>query len=223
MCGKANSIFAREEVLQARCILVLYLAFHLETIRVRSGMITFIHKVTPIHAVVCCIGEKFIINRDNAEGLTCCCGRSCPARRWREYSEGGPGRIDTCAVVIREMLNKRRLFRSHLEYTCPSPVIELSIIKGTIVRGLRRNAMQSQGPQMLGIFIYFFGVYVSRLILRPNLAYNWTFNSVISSRTVLSFSPTADSSSSILLDEVESISWTSGSGNEMNESPILYL
>jgi hypothetical protein len=84
-------------------------------------MITFIHKVTPIHGVLCCIREKFIINRDNAEGLTCCCGRSCPARRWREYSEGGPGRIDTCAVVIREMLNKRRLFRSHLEYSCPWP------------------------------------------------------------------------------------------------------
>jgi hypothetical protein len=65
--------------------------------------------------------------------------------------------------------------------------------------------------------------YVSKLMLRPNRAYNSTFNSFCSSLMVLSFSSNATTSSSIFAVDVESISWTSGRGNETNESPILYL
>jgi hypothetical protein len=65
--------------------------------------------------------------------------------------------------------------------------------------------------------------YVSKLILRPNRAYNSTFNSVCSSLMVPSFSSNAVTSSSIFAVEVESISWTSGRGRETKESPILYL
>jgi hypothetical protein len=65
--------------------------------------------------------------------------------------------------------------------------------------------------------------YVSRLILRPNRAYSSTFNSCISSLIVPSFSSSAVTSPSIFSVDVESISWTSGSGRDMNESPILYL
>lgn len=65
--------------------------------------------------------------------------------------------------------------------------------------------------------------YVSKLMLRPNRAYNSTFNSVCSSLMVPSFSSNAATPSSILAVDVESISWTSGRGSETNESPILYL
>jgi hypothetical protein len=60
-------------------------------------------------------------------------------------------------------------------------------------------------------------------MLRPNLAYNSTFNCVISSLIVLSFSSSAVTSSSILLVDVVNNSCTSGSGRLMKESPILYL
>jgi hypothetical protein len=63
--------------------------------------------------------------------------------------------------------------------------------------------------------------YVSRLMLRPNLAYSSTFNCDISSLTVESFSSNTVTSSSILVVFVDSISWTSGRGREMKESPIL--
>jgi len=63
--------------------------------------------------------------------------------------------------------------------------------------------------------------YVSRLMLRPNLAYSSTFNSDMSSLTVASFPSNAETSSSILVVFVDSISWTSGRGREMKESPIL--
>ena len=65
--------------------------------------------------------------------------------------------------------------------------------------------------------------YVSKFILRPNLAYNWTFNCDISSLMVLNFSSTTAVSSSIFVVDVDNSSWTSGKGNEMKESPILYL
>lgn len=64
-------------------------------------------------------------------------------------------------------------------------------------------------------------IYVSRLILRPNLAYNSTFNCDISSLIVLSFSSTSVTSSSMFSVDFVSSSWTSGSGSEINESPIL--
>lgn len=65
--------------------------------------------------------------------------------------------------------------------------------------------------------------YVSKLMLRPNRAYNSTFRSFCSSLIVPSFSSNAATSSSIFAVDVDSISCTSGSGNETNESPILYL
>lgn len=63
--------------------------------------------------------------------------------------------------------------------------------------------------------------YVSRLILLPNLAYNSTLSCVISSLIVLSFSSTNITSSSMFSVDFVRSSCTSGSGNEMNESPIL--
>ena len=64
---------------------------------------------------------------------------------------------------------------------------------------------------------------VSRLILFPNLAYKSTFNSSISSRTVLNFPSIEDTDSSIFSVDEASISCTSGNANDMNVSPILYL
>lgn len=49
--------------------------------------------------------------------------------------------------------------------------------------------------------------YVSRLMLRPNLAYSSTFSCVISSRAVLSLSSSCDISSSYAVVDVASISW----------------
>lgn len=60
-------------------------------------------------------------------------------------------------------------------------------------------------------------------MLRPNLAYNSTFNCVISSLIVLNFSSRADTLSSILDVDVVSNSCTSGNGRLIKESPILYL
>jgi hypothetical protein len=60
-------------------------------------------------------------------------------------------------------------------------------------------------------------------MLLPNRAYKSTFNAVCSSLISPSFSSNADTSSSILDVEVESISWTSSSGRETKPSPILYL
>lgn len=64
---------------------------------------------------------------------------------------------------------------------------------------------------------------VSKLMLFPNLAYSWTFNCSISSRTVLSFPSTTDMESSILLLDEASISCASESGSDMKVFPILYL
>lgn len=66
-----------------------------------------------------------------------------------------------------------------------------------------------------------FPIHVSRFILFPNLAYNWTFNCSISSRIVPNFPSTAKTDSSIFPVDDESISCTSGNGKEMNVSPIL--
>ena len=65
------------------------------------------------------------------------------------------------------------------------------------------------------------GSYVSKLMLFPNLAYRSTFNDSISSRTELNFSSMLDTDSSILDVDVARSFWTSGSGREMKESPIL--
>jgi len=67
------------------------------------------------------------------------------------------------------------------------------------------------------------GFYDSKLIFRPNLAYNSTFKCDISSLIVPSFSSNDVTSSSIFSVDEESSSWTSDSGREMKESPILYL
>jgi len=76
---------------------------------------------------------------------------------------------------------------------------------------------------IFGLLYYCIEYYVSRLILRPNLAYNSTFNCVISSLIVPSCSSNAVTSSSIFVVDNANISWTSGRGSEMKESPILYL
>ena len=60
-------------------------------------------------------------------------------------------------------------------------------------------------------------------MLFPNLAYNSTFKDSISSRTVLSLLSIVETDSSILAVDELSISCTSGNGNDMNVSPILYL
>lgn len=69
--------------------------------------------------------------------------------------------------------------------------------------------------------LYILCYQVSRLILRPNLAYSCTFSSFISSRIPDRFSSSFDTSSSICVVDSDSISWTSGSGSETKESPIL--
>lgn len=74
----------------------------------------------------------------------------------------------------------------------------------------------------MGIIVLCF-CYVSRLMLRPNLAYSSTFSCDISSLIVLSFSSRPVTSFSILLVDAVSNSWTSGNGKLMKESPILYL
>lgn len=63
--------------------------------------------------------------------------------------------------------------------------------------------------------------HVSRLILRPNLAYSTTFSCPISSLIPPSFSCTAETSSSIFSVDEASNCCTSGRGSEKNESPIL--
>ena len=60
-------------------------------------------------------------------------------------------------------------------------------------------------------------------MLFPNLAYNSTFSSSISSRTVLNFPSIVDTDFSIFSVDEASISCTSDNGNDMNVSPILYL
>lgn len=62
--------------------------------------------------------------------------------------------------------------------------------------------------------------HVSRLMLRPKRAYSWTFNCDISSLIVLSFSSSADTSSSIRSVDADSSSCTSDNGSDMKESPI---
>lgn len=63
-------------------------------------------------------------------------------------------------------------------------------------------------------------LYVSRLMLLPNLAYSSTFSSCIPSLIVPSFSSNTETSSSILAELVVRSSCTSGRGREMKESPI---
>lgn len=65
--------------------------------------------------------------------------------------------------------------------------------------------------------------YVSKLMLRPNLAYSSTLRPSISSLITLSLSSNADASVSIFSEDVDSNSWTSGKGSDMKESPIWYL
>lgn len=60
-------------------------------------------------------------------------------------------------------------------------------------------------------------------MLRPNRPYNAAFNSCISSLSPLIFSSSAATSPSIFSTELDSSSCTSVTGNEKNESPILYL
>ena len=64
---------------------------------------------------------------------------------------------------------------------------------------------------------------LSKLMLFPNLAYKSTFKASISSRMVLSLLSIVETDSSILTVDELSISCTSGNGNDINVSPILYL
>lgn len=64
---------------------------------------------------------------------------------------------------------------------------------------------------------------VSRLILRPNRAYNATLRDCISSLSSANWSSSLETSASICSVDVESMDCASGRGSWKNESPILYL
>ena len=68
-----------------------------------------------------------------------------------------------------------------------------------------------------------FTLHVSRLILRPKRAYSSTLSWFMSSLVVPILSSRADTSSSIWVVDVASISWACGSGRWKKASPILYL
>ena len=68
-----------------------------------------------------------------------------------------------------------------------------------------------------------FALHVSRLMLRPKRAYSSTLSWFMSSLVVPILSSRADTSSSIWVVDVASISWACGSGRWKKASPILYL